>query len=243
LSSASESGDATPIAMLAWSAWRERGLDAISNTFRRCGVSRKLVGKDPVVDLGMDAEPNERLGGILAGLASVETVRPEPTLRCAGGIHGERMLVGGVRAGGQHGKIADYLLRNQLTDAAVIVELKTPTALLLYDSEYRQDVFIPSRELSGAVQQVLEQRAQFMKQMHALQAELEPTEPRLEIVEPQCVVIVGNTAQLATKSRRRSFEAYRTELRNVRIVTFDEMFAKLTGLAGLLGGNPEASLA
>ncbi|MEJ7639478.1 MAG: Shedu anti-phage system protein SduA domain-containing protein [Singulisphaera sp.] len=90
-------------------------------------------------------------------------------------IHGEQFLVGGVRAGGQHGKIVDYLLRNKLTDAAVIVELKTPTDPLLYKKEYRQDVFPPSRELSGAVMQVLEQRAQFMKQMQILQGESEPT--------------------------------------------------------------------
>ncbi|HYQ00464.1 MAG TPA: Shedu immune nuclease family protein [Polyangiaceae bacterium] len=153
-------------------------------------------------------------------------------------IHGERYLVGGIRAGGKHGKFADYLLRNQLTDAAIIVEIKTPCTPLLYANEYRNDVFVPSRELSGAVQQTLEQRAQFMKHMQTLQGEQEAGEPRVEVIEPHCVVIAGNTKrELTTRALRRSFESYRTELRSIRIVTFDELFAKLSGLAGLLGAR------
>jgi hypothetical protein len=152
-------------------------------------------------------------------------------------VHGDKYLVGGVRAGGQHGKIADYLLRHQMTDAAVIVEIKNPVASLL-SSKYRKDVYPPSRELTGAVQQVLEQRAQFMKNMPVLQYELEASDPRVEVVEPHCVVIIGHAAmQLCTRAQRRGFEAYRTELRNVRIVTFDELFAKLRGLLGLLRGD------
>jgi hypothetical protein len=151
-------------------------------------------------------------------------------------IHGERYLVGGIRAGGKHGKFADYLLRNQLTDAAIIVEIKTPCTPLLYETAYRSDVYVPSRELSGAVQQTLEQRAQFMKQMQTLQAEQEGGEPKGEVIEPHCVVIAGNTkTALTSRALRRSFESYRTELRTIRIVTFDELFAKLSGLAGLLG--------
>jgi len=157
-------------------------------------------------------------------------------------IHGERYLVGGIRAGGKHGKFADYLLRNQLTDAAVIVEIKTPCTPLLYETPYRSDVYVPSRELSGAVQQAIEQRAQFMKQMQTLQAEQEDHEPRVEVVEPHCVVIAGNTKpQLTTRTTRRAFEAYRTELRSIRVVTFDELFAKLSGLAGLLGAQKDGA--
>lgn len=152
-------------------------------------------------------------------------------------VHGQSFLVGGVRAGGKRGKIADYLLRNQLTDAAVIVELKTPTTKLL-GRQYRNDVFAPSQDLSGAIQQVLEQRAQFMKDMKTHQSELEIGEPRVEVVEPHCVVVVGHAAaELDTRARRRSFETYRGELRTVKVVTFDELFAKLSGLVSLLGAE------
>jgi hypothetical protein len=157
-------------------------------------------------------------------------------------IHGEQYFVGGSRAGGKHGKFVDYLLRNRLTDAAMIVELKTPCTLLL-GPEYRTDVFAPSAELSGSIQQVLEQRSQFMKNMPSLQSELEEHVPKLEMVEPHTVVIIGDaTRQLNTKARRRSFEQFRAELRNVRLVTFDELFDKLKALIDLLGASTPDSV-
>jgi hypothetical protein len=132
--------------------------------------------------------------------------------------------VGGIRAGGKHAKLADYLLRNQLTSAAVIVEIKTPCSPLLASREYRQDVFAPSTDLSGAIQQILEQRRQFMREIDKLRSELEEDVPRLEPVEPQCVVVIGNgQSEPETRGCRRSFEMYRSELRNVRVVTFDEL--------------------
>jgi hypothetical protein len=155
-------------------------------------------------------------------------------------VHGERYYVGGIRAGGKHGKIADFLLRNQLTDAAVIVEIKTPTAPLLAKTEYRRDVYPVTPEVSGSMLQVLEQRAQFMKNMQALQSELEVDVPRVEVIEPHCIVLIGNTNQLDTRSRKRSFETFRTELRNVRIVTFDELFSRIHALTLLLGGSGTA---
>lgn len=155
-------------------------------------------------------------------------------------LHGERYFVGGIRAGGKHGKIADFLFRNQLTDAAAIVEIKTPTAQLLSKTEYRQDVYSVASEVSGAISQVLEQRAQFMKNMQALQAELETDVPRVEVVEPHCVVLVGSTTQLDSRAKKRCFETFRSELRTVRLVTFDELFARIRALTLLLGATDQA---
>ena len=73
-----------------------------------------------------------------------------------------------------------------------------------------------------------------MKSMHALQAEDELSAPKVEVGLPQCVILLGHTRELDNRSRRRSFDAYRSELRNVRIVTFDELVTKLHGLIALL---------
>lgn len=156
-------------------------------------------------------------------------------------IHGDEYYVGGIRAGGKHGKLTDFVLKNKLTASAIILEIKTPTASLLRETEYRQDVFVPSQDLGGAVQQVLEQRAQFTKHIDGLQADLEPTEPRLESGIPECVVLIGNAARdLTTRARRRSFESYRGELRTVRVVAFDELFARIDSLLELLDGPTHA---
>lgn len=157
-------------------------------------------------------------------------------------VHGDQYYVGGIRAGGKHGKLADFVLKNKLTASAIILEIKTPTASLLRDKEYRQDVFLPSADLSGAVQQVVEQRAQFTKHIDALQSDLEPTEPRLESGIPECVVLIGNAARdLTTRARRRCFESYRSELRTVRVVAFDELLTRIDGLLELLGDPAQSN--
>jgi hypothetical protein len=79
--------------------------------------------------------------------------------------------------------------------------------------------------------------------MPSLQSELEEHVPKFEIVEPHAVVIIGDaTRQLDTKARRRSFEQFRAELRNVRLVTFDELFDKLNALIVLLGATAPDSV-
>lgn len=66
------------------------------------------------------------------------------------------------------GHIVDYLLANQLTRNAVLVEIKTPTSKLL-GREYRGGGVYPSSgELSGAISQVLAARQSLMKQINDL---------------------------------------------------------------------------
>jgi hypothetical protein len=154
-------------------------------------------------------------------------------------IHGDNYYVGGTRAGGKNGKVADFVLRRELTSSAIILEIKTPAAALLRDG-YRQDIYVPSKDLSGAVQQVMEQRAQFVRAVDALQSQLEESEPRVESALPECVVLIGNgERELVTRGKRRSFEAFRAELRTVRVVTFDELFGKLRALLALLGADAD----
>jgi hypothetical protein len=48
------------------------------------------------------------------------------------------------------------------------------------------------------------------------------------------VVIIGNASEeLNTDKKRKSFELFRTNLKNVEIVTFDELFKKAESLATL----------
>lgn len=151
-------------------------------------------------------------------------------------IHGDQYYVGGMRAAGDHGKVADFILKNRSTTAAIILEIKTPTTQLQRKTPYRQDVFAPSSELAGSVQQVLEQRAEFAENIVTIQSKLEPDEPRVESGVPACLVLVGNAAsELITRTRRRSFEAYRNELRTVHVVTFDELLSRIEGLLDLMG--------
>ena len=52
--------------------------------------------------------------------------------------------------------------------------------------------------------------------------------------DPKCVLIVGNSeAELRRDIERRSFELFRTGLKDVEIVTYDELFRKIEVLARL----------
>ena len=78
----------------------------------------------------------------------------------------EKAYVGGKRVGNTHGNLVDFLYRATSSDAAILIEIKTPQTALL-GPRYRQ-VFPPSREVSGALSQVLEYRESLMREVYAL---------------------------------------------------------------------------
>lgn len=80
----------------------------------------------------------------------------------------DQASVGGQKISGSGGKIADFLVRNALTGNAALVEIKTPRAKLLNEKPYRAGVYTPSRELTGAISQVLDQRSKFEQEIASI---------------------------------------------------------------------------
>lgn len=74
--------------------------------------------------------------------------------------------VGGRKITGGGDKIADFLVKNCMSNNASIVEIKKPTTRLLGATTYRQDVYAPSPDLSGASNQLLDQIYKFQKLSH-----------------------------------------------------------------------------
>jgi Domain of unknown function (DUF4263) len=141
----------------------------------------------------------------------------------------EHAYVGGVGIDGQGQTIADFLFANRSTGNLSIVEIKTPNAKLLAKSTYRSNLFAPSKDLVGAVLQVLDQRFQLAANFTNLSSD-----KSLANVYPysiHCIVIVGQTPEC--EDSKKSFEFYRTSLRDVIVVTFDELLQKLVGIAAL----------
>jgi hypothetical protein len=141
----------------------------------------------------------------------------------------QKAYVGGKRIDNRHGNIADFLCRIPTSGTAVLVEIKTPKTALL-GPKYRQ-VFPPSRELSGAISQVLEYRESLMHEVHALH---QGQGSELSSGEPRCLIIAGCGArELVDDAQKRSFERFRERLAGVTVVTFDEVFERIGGLVGL----------
>jgi hypothetical protein len=142
----------------------------------------------------------------------------------------DKAYVGGMKVDRSEGRLVDYLFSARSSREAILIEIKPPTTKLLSATEYRGGVFSPSRDLSGAVVQVQNYRAELVKNLRTLVEDPE----KLSAFSPKCVVIVGNgETELAAPAARRSFELYRSGLRDVEVITYDELFGKVAILAEL----------
>ncbi|MGZ8287299.1 MAG: Shedu immune nuclease family protein [Allosphingosinicella sp.] len=150
-----------------------------------------------------------------------------PVVLVAGGSS-----VGGGKFWGNGEKIADFLLKNEKTHNAALVEIKRPDTELI-GAKYREEVWRPHPDLTGAIVQVLDQRSKFVKSLPSLKDNSDYYEIQAHSVD--CVIVAGCTP--VEKDKRASFELFRTQIKDVRIVTFDELLAKLELLRDLLAGE------
>ena len=149
---------------------------------------------------------------------------------------GDQASVGGRSLSGGGEKIADFLVRNSLTNNAALVEVKTPKAKLLNQSAYRKSIFAPSGELVGAINQVLDQKNKFEQDIANIRNRNRGLDVEAHHVHACVLIGVLPTGQ----SRRRSFELFRHNLKDVVVVTFDELLRKVADLCSFLEGRSEA---
>ena len=134
--------------------------------------------------------------------------------------------VGGKSFDNTNGKYPDFLLKHKIVNNTFIVEIKKPSTKLLEITPYRgTDVFAPSDELSGAISQFLAQKYNLETNIANLAHETE--EKNIEAYNVQGLLIVGKLNSLTEKSHKRSFELYRNNQKNVRIITYDECLEQL----------------
>lgn len=159
---------------------------------------------------------------------------------------GDQVSVGGGRFDGKGEKITDFTASAALSGNLALVEIKTPDTKLLGAVEYRDSVYAPSRELSGSVNQVLDQRYRLQTEFATRRMNSRAWE--LEVYAVHCLVIIGRNP--TTDDEKKSFELFRRDLRYVTVLTFDEMLLKLKTILDFLrsdlpvDGEPgEATLA
>ena len=102
-----------------------------------------------------------------------------------------------------------------------------------------EDVFGPNSELSGAVTQVLFQQSE-LKLRWMAHVHDNPVLRRSGVDVIRCVVVAGRIPSDSIKLR--SFEVFRNACKDVDIVTFDELLAKLEFLEKELTPLPEPDL-
>lgn len=139
--------------------------------------------------------------------------------------------VGGKTIDNRNGKFNDFLIKNSLSNNVSFLELKTHKTKLLENKPYRgEDVFSATKDLTGCVVQVLNQRDNFQKEFYATKGK---SKGNFETFNSKCVVLIGSTSDL-DENQKYSFELFRSNCRDVEILTFDELQTKIESLQTLM---------
>lgn len=146
------------------------------------------------------------------------------------------MYVGGKGIQNTGGKYPDFILQNVLTHNTLVVEIKEPRTPLLGGVYRKPDIYNVSDQLSGAVMQVMKYRDEFLKDYWSLKGR---SKINFRASNPPCLVVIGNREQLISDDEVEAFELYRGGLRDVQVVTFDELFEKTRMLICILEGEAE----
>jgi hypothetical protein len=121
-------------------------------------------------------------------------------------------------------------MKNNLSDNVTFLEIKTHKTDLLSSKAYRgTDVFSISEELSGCVNQVLNQRDNFQKEFDHLKRK---SKENFETINSKCIVIIGKLDTISPE-QKHSFELFRNNCRDVDIITFDELLFKIQNILAL----------
>ncbi|PKL80380.1 MAG: hypothetical protein CVV25_04420 [Ignavibacteriae bacterium HGW-Ignavibacteriae-4] len=142
-------------------------------------------------------------------------------------LYQNEAYVGGKTIDNKNGKFNDFLIQNSLSDNVSFLEIKTHKTKLMEKTTYRgSDVFSVGKDLTGSINQVLNQRDNFQKEFWALKGK---SKTAVETFNSKCVVLVG-TLKTLSNEQRYSFELYRSNSRDVEILTFDELNTKIESL-------------
>ena len=138
--------------------------------------------------------------------------------------------VGGHKLSGKGETIADFLVKNSLTDNCAIIEIKTPQTSLLSKRAYRGETYPPSGDLVGAINQSLNQKHNFEREIAQIKDNSRIRD--IETYSVRCCLVVG--VMPSSEAMKKSFELFRGNSKHVEVVTFDELLEKLKGLRDLL---------
>ncbi len=146
-------------------------------------------------------------------------------------LYKEEAYVGGKNIDNRNGKFNDFLIKNSLSDNVSFLEIKTHLTNVLENKPYRgEDVFSASKDLTGCLVQVLNQRDNFQKEFYQTKVK---SKADFETFNSKCVILIGQVSKL-DDNQKYSFELLRSNSRDVEIITFDELQTKIESLQTLM---------
>lgn len=142
-----------------------------------------------------------------------------------------KAYVGGKTIENDEGRIVDFLFETGFKDNFALLEIKTHTKQLLKPTPYRKPAVFPiSDELSGGINQCLDQKDVFLRDLGK----------QYKSLDPKTILVIGQK-QGMTPEQIQCFELFRANQKNVGIITFDELLHKLVGLYEVITGKKRLS--
>lgn len=145
---------------------------------------------------------------------------------------GKKFYCGGKEDDDRGGVKGDMLYKNNLTGNLAFIEIKTPKTKIV-NGEYRgkEDgkanvIYSMSNEISGGISQVLNQRKIYLNTHGDNNGKF--------LDNAKCVLVIGKICDLKNDDEKKSFELFRSSIKEVEIITFDELFGRTNAFLELL---------
>jgi hypothetical protein len=135
---------------------------------------------------------------------------------------------------GTNAVISDFIMSD--CRFTIIVELKRPDTPLFGASKHRSGCWQLSTDLSDAISQILTQKADWeykakMQQQYTSDGHIISE----RTFDPDCLLIIGHSSQFSGNDsqhemKKRTFELFRRNLRNIKILLYDEVYERAQAL-------------
>lgn len=136
------------------------------------------------------------------------------------------VYVGGTNINGHNGEICDFMAMSEgNAKFTSLVEIKRPSTPLLSSRPTRGTTYGVSKELSDAVAQI-QTYCYTWGTNSSRRAYTFQTKNNSVPVLPKGILVIGNTSELDSEDKIRSFELFRRNLYNPEIITYDELLAR-----------------
>lgn len=143
----------------------------------------------------------------------------------------QQVLVGGKDIMNRNGQVVDFLAASEgHARYVVLVEIKKPSTPLL-GSKCRNHAFPISSDLADAVAQVQGYIDAWGTNLTIGRYDYE-RDNNLTTAKPRGILVIGNTSELDSTDKKRSFELFRKGLNQVDIITYDELLQRAHFIVG-----------
>lgn len=145
---------------------------------------------------------------------------------------GKKFYCGGKEDDDRGGVKGDLLYQNDLTGNLAFIEIKTPQKGIIgglyHGEEEGKDniIYSMSREISGGINQVLNQRKVYLNNHGDHDGKF--------LHNAKCILVTGKISDFKNNDEKKSFELFRSSTKEVEIITFDELFRKISDFLELL---------